>query len=468
VAVLFFDLLAFVAAFTAAHATQSAPPVGWLTEPYMMLGLGVLCAAVVFAGCGLYRPQVIASGWFVLARSVRGWTILLAVALVGAASGWGQLTPFSSAVFFTLGVSLAGLHRVFLWRGWLRRRYDRVLRGARVIVGTGELAQRVARAAAGTGWGPDLVGFVDEVPDSGYRQAQLDRLPGPFLGGLDQVRELARDKRISHVLVAREDLSRGRLVELAHEWLDESLQVSLVSSAFEVMVARASGALLGGVPLAELQRSPQRGWRLRFKRILDVAAVSLGGLILLPLLLLIAALIKITSKGPVLFKQDRLGLRGRKFKLYKFRSMHADTDDRAHREYVEALIKGTLPEGESGEQKVYKIVNDPRITPLGRFLRASSLDEFPQLWNVLRGEMSLVGPRPCLPYEWELYQDWQRSRLEVLPGITGLWQVCGRSQVPFEEMVLLDLHYIANWSLSLDLTLLARTIPVVLRRSGGH
>jgi lipopolysaccharide/colanic/teichoic acid biosynthesis glycosyltransferase len=199
-----------------------------------------------------------------------------------------------------------------------------------------------------------------------------------------------------------------------------------------------------------------------------VSATVAGGIVLLPLLLLIAALIKLTSPGPVLFKQERLGLRGRKFQLFKFRSMYTDTDDRAHREYVEALIKGTLPEAESGKKKVYKIVNDPRITPLGRFLRASSLDELPQLWNVLRGEMSLVGPRPCLPYEWELYQDWQRSRLEVLPGITGLWQVCGRSQVPFEEMVLLDLHYIANWSLGLDFTLLARTVPVVFRRSGGH
>jgi len=462
------DLVSFGVAFLAAHGTQTLPPIGWLATPMLMVGLGSACAVAVFAGCGLYRPQGVASGWFVLARSVRAWTILLGIALVGAVSGWGQLTPFSSAVFFTLGVGLAGLHRVAFWRTWLRRRYDRVLRGARVIVGTGELAQRVARAAAGTGWGPDLVGFVDEVPDTGYRQAQLDQLPAPFLGGLEQVRELAHDRRISHVLVAREDLSRGRLVELAHEWLDESLQVSLVSSAFEVMVARASGALLGGVPLAELQRSPQRGWRLRTKRILDVTSTVLGGLVLLPLLLLIAALIKLTSPGPVLFKQERLGLRGRKFKLFKFRSMYTDTDDRAHREYVEALIKGTLPEVESGKKKVYKIVNDPRITPLGRFLRASSLDELPQLWNVLRGEMSLVGPRPCLPYEWELYQDWQRSRLEVLPGITGLWQVCGRSQVPFEEMVLLDLHYIANWSVGLDFTLLARTIPVVLRRSGGH
>jgi lipopolysaccharide/colanic/teichoic acid biosynthesis glycosyltransferase len=225
---------------------------------------------------------------------------------------------------------------------------------------------------------------------------------------------------------------------------------------------------LGGVPLAILQQSPQRGWGLKWKRTLDVALVFLGGALLLPVLGLIALAIKVTSSGPILYKQKRVGRNGREFMLYKFRSMLPDNDDRAHRKYVEALIRGEPAGIEVGGEKVYKLVDDPRVTPLGRVLRATSLDEFPQLWNVLRGDMSLVGPRPCLPYEWELYEDWQRSRLTVLPGITGLWQVSGRSQVPFEEMVLLDLHYIANWSLSLDVALLFRTVPVVLNGSGGH
>jgi lipopolysaccharide/colanic/teichoic acid biosynthesis glycosyltransferase len=148
--------------------------------------------------------------------------------------------------------------------------------------------------------------------------------------------------------------------------------------------------------------------------------------------------------------------------------MYADTDDRAHREYAEALMRGEPAGVNVRGEKVYKLIDDPRVTPIGRFIRAASFDEFPQLWNVIRGDMSLVGPRPCLPYEWELYEEWQRPRLSVLPGITGLWQVSGRSQVPFEEMVLLDLHYIANWSPSLDFRLLVKTIPVVLNGSGGH
>ena len=319
-----------------------------------------------------------------------------------------------------------------------------------MIVGTGRLARRAASLAAEQGeTEPFLVGFVDDLtdPGTGFRIPAPRGLSEPFLGGLDEVRRLAREHRIDQVMVAREDLSRGRLVELAHDWLDEGLRVILVSSAFEVMVARASAGLLGGVPLVELRRSSQRGWSLTAKRVLDVSAVTAGGILLLPLLGLIAAAIKLTSPGPVLYKQERVGRQGRSFVLYKFRSMVANSDDEAHRNYVKSLMGGHAAGADAGGQKVYKLIDDDRITGIGRFLRRTSLDELPQLINVLRGEMSLVGPRPCLPYEYELYKDWQKHRLEVIPGMTGLWQVTGRSYVTFEDMVLLDLYYITNWSL---------------------
>ena len=360
------------------------------------------------------------------------------------------------------------LIRTFLVRPWLVKNYGRTLRGARVIVGTGALARKMAGAASEIDLEPALVGFVDDIEDPAHRAEVRETLPAPFLGGLDSVRELAMEGRISHVLVAREDLSRGRLVDLAHSWMAENLQVSLVSSVFEVMVARASASMLGGVPLANLQTSPQRGWRLRGKRMLDLGVSILGGIFLLPLLSLIALTIKLTSKGPIFFKQPRVGRNGKEFTFYKFRSMHSDSDDDTHRRYVEALMRGEPAGVNIHGENVYKLVDDPRVTRVGHFLRATSLDEFPQLWNVIKGDMSLVGPRPCLPYEWELYEDWQRPRLAVLPGITGLWQVSGRSQVPFEEMVLLDLHYNSNWSLGLDLSLLLKTVPVVLNGSGGH
>ncbi len=181
------------------------------------------------------------------------------------------------------------------------------------------------------------------------------------------------------------------------------------------------------------------------KRILDLVLAT--GLTILtgPVMLLVALLVRLKLGAPVLFRQQRPGWHGRPFTIFKFRTMTDRCDENGH----------LLPD-------------EQRLTRFGRFLRSTSLDELPELINVLKGDMSLVGPRPCLPYEWELYEDWQRHRLDVMPGITGLWQVSGRSQVPFEEMVLLDLHYIANWSLGLDLALLARTVPVVIHGSGGH
>jgi len=463
------DAAVFGAVFLLAHGLGWTPAGSW-TGNNLSAALGVGLALGVFALFGLYDPGHAARGWLQGVRLLRGWAVLLGTGFLIAVMNRGDSVSLYPMLLLSLGVLGAGAIRLTALRTWLVTRHVEAIRGASVIVGTGPLARRMAGAwSKRKDWEPRLVGFVDDPGPFPSRPARpVDDLPAPYLGGLDQVRELAREHRISHVLVAREDLSRGRLVELAHQWLEDDLKVSLVSSAFEVMVARASASLMGGLPLAILQQSPQRGWGLRWKRLLDVGLVTLGGIVLLPLLGVIAVAIKATSSGPVLYKQQRIGRNGRVFTLFKFRSMLADNDDRPHREYVEALIRGEPAGIDVGGEKVYKLVNDPRITPLGRFLRATSLDEFPQLWNVLLGDMSLVGPRPCLPYEWELYEDWQRARLKVLPGITGLWQVSGRSQVPFEEMVLLDLHYIANWSLSLDLALLFRTVPVVLNGSGGH
>ena len=440
------------------------PTPSWLITP-SALGMAFFLCIVSHALSGLYAPRKAAEGTAQALRLTRAWLTLGALGLIAAFAHQGG----GGAV---LGIALNGwllsiLVRAGVLRPWLKRVFEDRLRGVRVIVGTGPLARRLAFASERV-WSPVLAGFVD---DPGPYSKRLDEqaLPAPYLGGIEAVERLAEEGRITQVLVAREDLSRGRLVELAHQWLAHNVQVSLVSSAFEVMVARASASMLGGLPLANLQPSPQRGWKLKGKRCFDITLASMGGIALLPVLALVAATIKLTSPGPILYKQKRVGRNGREFTLYKFRSMFANNDDRAHRKYMEALIRGGEPAGfEQDGQKVYKLVNDPRVTPVGRLLRATSLDEFPQLLNVIRGDMSLVGPRPCLAYEWELYEDWQRSRLDVLPGITGLWQVSGRSRVPFEEMVLLDLHYIANWSLSLDLALLLRTVPVVLSGSGGH
>jgi len=215
---------------------------------------------------------------------------------------------------------------------------------------------------------------------------------------------------------------------------------------------------------------------LAVKYALDAVLATLFVILCAPLFLIIAVAIKSNSPGPVLFVQKRVGKNGKLFDFYKFRTMRHNADDSVHREFSREFIRGT-PKGANGGHgngangngsKVYKITRDPRVTAVGAFLRRTSLDELPQLFNVLRGHMSLVGPRPPVVYELEHYQDWHKRRLAIRPGLTGLWQVSGRSSVPFDEMVLLDLYYIEHRSAWMDFRIMAKTLPVMLFGSGGY
>lgn len=208
-------------------------------------------------------------------------------------------------------------------------------------------------------------------------------------------------------------------------------------------------------------------WKRVLKRTVDLSAGMLVMVLGAPVFLFLATAVKLSSPGPVLFRQVRLGRDGKPFTFYKFRSMHHKNDDGLHRDFARDFISGDMLE-ESDESTVFKMVRDPRITTIGRFLRRSSLDELPQFYNVLRGEMSLVGPRPPISYELEHYQDWHKDRLKVKPGLTGLWQVSGRSTVGFDEMVKLDLYYIGHWNLMLDLKIMARTVPAMVKGEGAY
>lgn len=223
-----------------------------------------------------------------------------------------------------------------------------------------------------------------------------------------------------------------------------------------------------GTPVLKLRIGvPRHGlWALTAKRIVDILAALVVGIAGAPLILFIAAAVKLSSRGPVLFRQVRLGKDGVPFVFYKFRTMHHDNDDSVHRSFCENFINGGMKKED--DSRVFKMVEDPRVTRLGALLRKTSLDELPQFWNVLRGEMSLVGPRPPISYEIEHYQDWHMDRLRVKPGLTGLWQVSGRSTVPFNEMVMLDLHYITHWSLALDFKIIWKTLPVMIRGEGAY
>jgi len=233
------------------------------------------------------------------------------------------------------------------------------------------------------------------------------------------------------------------------------LRVKFLTDLGDVLPERFEIQHLAGRPYIGFTPTAQVSW---VKRATDIVLATIAVLMFLPILVVIALAIKLDSSGPVLYRQERVGKNGQRFWMLKFRSMRQDADQLL--DALRAQNEATGP--------LFKMRQDPRVTRTGRVLRRLSLDELPQLLNVLRGEMSLVGPRPPLPSEVEAYEDWQHGRLRAVPGITGLWQVSGRSEVPFHDMVRLDLHYIRNWSLKLDIEILLRTLPAVLLQRGAY
>lgn len=252
----------------------------------------------------------------------------------------------------------------------------------------------------------------------------------------------------------------------AHVGHEKSVKIDISYHVFpENWKASSPGTRIDPKLYPDIEAPAQSWLRSSGKRMLDIILSSLALVGLLPVFLLIAAALKLSSKGPVLFRQERVGHLGRRFMFLKFRSMRPSTDSTIHQQYVRKLIQGDLGKPENG---LFKIQNDPRVTAFGRFLRKTSLDELPQFWNVLMGDMSLVGPRPPLPYEVEIYDIWHRRRvMEARPGITGLWQVTGRSHTRFDDMVRLDLQYTQSSSLWLDLKILLQTPRAVLAGDGA-
>jgi lipopolysaccharide/colanic/teichoic acid biosynthesis glycosyltransferase len=268
--------------------------------------------------------------------------------------------------------------------------------------------------------------------------------------------------------------TNGFLRKIADAGCD--LQFSVATATYPdhlfdaILAGKEAPAEFHSLVLPEHQATHVVGSGYRLKRALDVAGAAIGIFALSPVMLITAIAIATTSPGPVIFRQKRLGRHGRPFVFYKFRSMRHNNDDRIHREFVTSLIQGQHERIDQGgaEKPLYKLKSDPRVTRVGRFIRRTSIDELPQLFNVLKGDMSLVGPRPPLPYEVETYQSWHLRRiLEVRPGLTGLWQVEGRSKTTFDEMVRMDLRYTRISSLAVDIRILVRTVRAVLKDDGA-
>jgi len=441
--------------------------------PQLVALFFVLVAGFVFLGgaFGLYSRRALLEPRRALSSAAQAlfWSgaVAVAFAFLLALDPPGHLRWLLLTHACLLGVGVLTL-RPLAWQGIVRLAAVRPLDRRRLLVlGTGPESQRVAaRLEERNASGVEVIGLAAVSPERARPGARWPRFP---LDAWDEVPGLADALSADEVVIAASGIERAEAVRLAGQLALSGIATQVAPSLTGMVVEGMPLHFDHGPALVRLGTGSSGSGRAGLKRALDLALAGAGGLVLLPLLLAVAVAVKVTSRGPVFYPQERVGKDGRTFRMYKFRSMVVSNDDGAHRRYVAALLKdGSAAGTDASGRPVYKILDDPRVTMVGRLIRATSLDELPQLINVLRGEMSLIGPRPCLAFEYELYDDWQRRRLAVTPGMTGLWQVSGRSLLSFEDMVLLDLYYVANWSLRLDLKILWRTIPEVLHGGGAR
>jgi exopolysaccharide biosynthesis polyprenyl glycosylphosphotransferase len=379
--------------------------------------------------------------------------------LVAFGSLFGHARPNLPKVilFWGLAVTLVSLARAVA-RACARRQPAYVQNT--LIVGAGAVGQVVAQKFAHhPEYGVNVVGFVDSAPPESAATSEA----GLVLGGPEELPSLVEQLDIERIVLAFSSDSYVRMNELLRLLRDFDVQIDIVPRLFEaVSYGRAEISDVEGLPLIGL--APLRlSWiSLLLKRLTDIVLAGVGVVVLAPFLALIALAVTVETPGPVLFRQRRIGAGGREFTILKFRTMVADA------ERQKAALQHLNSHAGSGDPRLFKIVDDPRLTRVGRALRRFSLDELPQLVNVLRGEMSLVGPRPLVLDEHDHVQEWALKRSALKPGITGLWQVLGRDAIPFGEMVRLDYLYVTGWSLYGDLKILLATLPEVIRGRDGH
>lgn len=333
-----------------------------------------------------------------------------------------------------------------------------------IVVGCGEMAQVcIAEMSEKPRLGYRLLGVVKAQSDDDT--SALREYGVRVLGEFDGLPELVKRYGIEEVLISDTRINPAKLFEVLMDCgRDHQIRYNVIPNLFDCMPGKTEIGTIGTLPMIKLYEEPLRGPGRAVKRGMDVAVSLLVMLLTWPLWVVLSILIKLESGGPVFYSQERVGMDGKMFLMIKFRSMFADAGDGPHREVMSKMLGGEDANQGTDAEPVYgKVKDDPRLTRIGKWMRRYSIDELPQVLNVLKGQMSWVGPRPPIPYEVRLYKQWHRARFHIKPGITGLWQVSGRNRLHFEEMVRLDIFYIENWSPWMDVKILIKTLPVVLR-----
>jgi exopolysaccharide biosynthesis polyprenyl glycosylphosphotransferase len=420
----------------------------WRTESDWLPFLTVITVLVFWVG-GLYRRREVRPG---LGQIIKSLTLVAVITLAfGVGTGYH---------FTTYALAPTALVLTALFVGVLRASYATVtadllhIAGARrraVLVGEGErlatLLQTLGSIRGGIEY--EFLGAISP-------RATEDGLP--VLGSLDALPRVLADRDVQELIVTDTGFTERQLLELVEQAHRRGVKVRVAPTTAELLLQRAEYVPGQGTPLFELRPPALAGADWALKRIFDIVGASIAVVLGSPLWLAIAAAIKATSRGPVFYRDRRIGLGEQEFGMMKFRTMYANAAERQTQ--LEAANEASGP--------LFKIKDDPRVTPIGRFLRRFSLDETPQVLNVLWGEMSLVGPRPLPIRDYEQLEPWHRKRYSVLPGMTGLWQVSGRIDLSFDDLVRLDFYYLENWSIWLDISILAKTLPAVLARRGAY
>lgn len=426
-----------------------------LHEYAWMIGLGILWWTISAFSLGLYRISIRKLGWEKI-RIIVESSILL----------WLFLGILSYALTLAISRPLISLFVVYQAAMLISVRLLQAVKAKRragespngdhrniVIIGAHARARQMGELITRySDWGFRIQGYVDSnTPES---------IPptGDVLGSMADLDRITDTNIIDEFVYIGEHASLDgldRVLELSQE---QGIRIRVAADFFPAKVTNLSMEFLENVPFITFSSTPDHIFPFLVKRVLDVIISSVCLIVLMPIFVIVGLMVKLTSKGPIIYRQVRCGLFGRKFTLYKFRSMFEGADD----------ILWEIKHLNEMDGPTFKMRNDPRVTPLGWYLRRSSLDELPQFWNVLKGDMSLVGPRAPLPEEVREYVPWQRRRLSVKPGITCLWQISGRNEIDFHEWMKLDLDYIDNWSLLLDFKILLYTLPVVLFGRGAR
>lgn len=447
---------AFVLSFVWAGRIIYDPEAVWQAFSWangLFFAVLLICWYVVLSSLWLYRSRRLAQ-WYDELLDVFRAVSFSAVALTAVAvlARWDAIDRTALAGYwltafeflFVLRLARRVVLRHFRRRG-LNQRFV-------LIAGVGPRGQQMADMfEQHQELGYKLLGFVDDVSQPHLR----DQL----LGSLDEIDRILATRVVDEIIITLPVKSYyqqiAKIVSLAE---DQGIMVRMHSDLFDRRLARSVAEQFDGVPVLTLYMSPRTDWKMNIKRGIDVLGAATMLILLAPVLAVIALLVRLTSRGPAIFAQDRVGFNKRRFRMYKFRTMVIDAEQRMAE--IEHLNEAAGP--------VFKIKKDPRLTPIGKFLRKTSLDELPQFYNVLRGDLSLVGPRPLSVRDFERFDEfWFNRRFSVRPGITCIWQVSGRSNTTFEQWIQQDLDYIDNWSLALDFKILWKTIPAVLRGDGA-